>query len=297
MRAEVLAGSDRIDEARALLEKARDTHPDRAEPWLALIVLAERRGKGEELPTLLDAAEKRLGDRVELRLARARYLATRGGPDVAEKLQALAGSLDKFSPEERGRLLRGLAELLARSGDSANALALWADHADQHPRDLNVQLLAFDLALHSGNVPAQDRALKQIRESEGKDNAFWLYCQARQTIAKAKRGNPAALKAELDEARKKLDRVALQRKSWEKVPLALAEIDELQGNTDAAIGHLVEAVKLGERDPSVIRRTLRLLADNKRFEQANSLLEQLQGSSPISGEVQRLASEIALPEP
>ena len=91
--------------------------------------------------------------------------------------------------------------------------------------------------------------------------------------------------------------MARQRKTWEKVPLALAEIDEMQGNTDAAIGHLVEAVKLGERDPSVIRRTLRLLADNKRFEQANSLLEQLQDQSPISGEVQRLASEIAIPEP
>ena len=50
MRAEVLAGSDRIDEARALLEKARDAHPDRAELWLALIALAERRGKGEESP-------------------------------------------------------------------------------------------------------------------------------------------------------------------------------------------------------------------------------------------------------
>ena len=83
LRAEVLAGSDRIDEARALLEKARDAHPDRVELWSALIVLAERRGKGEELSALLDAAEKKLGDRVEFRLARARNLAARGGPDVA----------------------------------------------------------------------------------------------------------------------------------------------------------------------------------------------------------------------
>ena len=96
----------------------------------------------------------------------------------------------------------------------------------------------------------------------------------------------------MTKARRKLEIVARQRKSWEKVPLALAEIDEMQGNTDATIEHLVEAVKLGERDPSVVRRTIRLLADNKRFEEASSLLEQLQGSSPISGEVQRLASEI-----
>ncbi len=291
-RAEVLTSSDRVDEARAVLEKARDAHPDRAEYWSALIVLAERRGKGEELPALLDAAEKTLGDRVDLRLARARNLASRGGPDVAEKLKALGGSLEKFSKDERGVLLRGLAESLARSGDPASALALWADHAGQHPRDLKVQLFAFDLALSSANVPAQDRALKQIKEIEGKDDSLWLYCQARRTIAKATRGDPAALKAELDEARKKLELVARRRTTWAKLPLSLAEIDQLQGNTDAAVGHSIEAIKLGERDPGVIRRTLRLLADKKQFEQVNSLLEQLQDQPAISGDMQRFASEM-----
>ena len=294
MRAEVLASSDRIDEARALLEKARDTHPDRAEPWLALIAMAERRGKGEELPTLLDAAEKRLGDRVELRLARARYLAARGGPDVTQKLQALAGSLDKFSPVERGRLLSGLAELIARSGDSVKALALWADYADQHPKDLNVQLLAFDLALHSGNVPAQNRALSQIRENAtARTIPSWSTARLgrpsrRRSGATPRRRRRSWTRPEAEQ----LDLVARQRKGWEKVPLALADIDEMQGKTDATIGHLVEAITLGERDPNVIRRTLRLLAENKRFEQASSLLEQLQGSSPLSGELPRLASEI-----
>ena len=260
--------------------------------WLNLIALAERRGKGEDVPALLDAAEKKLGDRVEFRLARARNLATRGGPDVARKLQALGGSLDKFSPVERGTLMRGLAELLARNGDFADALALWVGHSDRHPRDLKGELFAFDLALASGDVPAQDRALKQMGALEGEDNSLSLYCRARQTIAKARRGNAAALTAELQEARKNLESAGLRRKTWEKVPLALAEIDELQGKTDAAIGHAVEAIKLGERDPGVIRRTLRLLADNKRFDQANSLLEQLQEQSSIAGDVQRLASEL-----
>ncbi len=291
-RAEMLVSGDHIDEARALLEKARDAHPDRAELWTALIVLAERRGKGEDLTPLLDAAEKSLGDRVEIRLARARNLATRGGPDVATKLQALRGSLDKFSTEERTRLIRGLAESLARSGDAASALALWTDHADRRPPDLNGQLLSFDLALRSGNVPAQDRALKQIKALEGKVDSFWLYCQARRTIAKATQGDPSALNPGLDEARENLDVVAGRRKDWDKVPLSLAEIDLLQGKTDLAIKHSIDAINLGERDPGVIRRTLRLLADNKRFEEANDLLERLQDQSAISGEVPRLASEL-----
>ena len=190
-------------------------------------------------------------------------------------------------------MLRGLAELLGRSGESANALALLADHADAHPRDLRDQLLAFDLALHSGNVPVQDRALKRIVDIEGNDALFGLYCQARQAIVNARRGGDAKSKTKLlAEARQNLNDVAKRRKNWEKVSLALAEIDEMQGDKDATIKHLVEAVKLGERDPIVIRRTFRLLAENKQGDQANDLLERVQGSSLTSGEVQRLASEL-----
>ena len=101
MRAEVLAGSDRIDEARALLEKARDTHPDRAEPWSALIVLAERRGKGEESPRC--STRPRRGSATASNSGSpAPATGEPGGPDVSEKLRALAGSLDKFEPASGG---------------------------------------------------------------------------------------------------------------------------------------------------------------------------------------------------
>src|SRR5689334_16733354 len=51
------------------LQKERDKDPSQPGPWLALIRTAESQNK-DTLP-LLDAAQQKLGDRVDLRLARA----------------------------------------------------------------------------------------------------------------------------------------------------------------------------------------------------------------------------------
>jgi tetratricopeptide (TPR) repeat protein len=103
LRAEVLSRSGRLDAARALLQGAVAAHRDQVEPWVALASLwgeeaAERR-------RVLDEAERALGDRVELRLARA-GLALAGGPDTAgPELAKLADGIDGFVPADRARLL------------------------------------------------------------------------------------------------------------------------------------------------------------------------------------------------
>src|SRR5207253_6155003 len=67
---------DKADQARAVLEEACKEHPRNVELWLALADTAELRGNFEEgLAILKRAEEQHLGDRVEVRLARARYWA------------------------------------------------------------------------------------------------------------------------------------------------------------------------------------------------------------------------------
>jgi tetratricopeptide (TPR) repeat protein len=294
LRAEVLAYQDRAQNARALLEQARDAHPEQIELWSALILLAERVGKPDEARALLDAADKQLGDRVELRLFRARQLAERGGPDAAERLAELGHGLDSFPPEDQRRLLRGLAELGSRMGAHAAALSLWSGYAETRPRDLDAQLLAFDLAQGAGDVPAQDRALSRLRELEGPDGALWRFGQARQILAQARHdqnqgGTPNP--TELTRARRLLTEAGRQRPSWPRVPVALAELEDLQGHTDAAIAEYLRAIEMGEQDLGVIRRALRMLAENGRHDEAHLVLARL---SSRAGELRRTASELFL---
>ena len=53
-----------------MLQKQRDKDPSQPEPWLALIRMAESQGR--DTLELIDESQKKLGDRVDLRLARAR---------------------------------------------------------------------------------------------------------------------------------------------------------------------------------------------------------------------------------
>ena len=100
LRAEVLMARDQADQARTLLEQARDANPDRFEFWAALYTLAERQNERERLQPLLVAAKKQLGDSVDMRLLEARYLATEKTPESLAQLDTLASGVKSFESEE-----------------------------------------------------------------------------------------------------------------------------------------------------------------------------------------------------
>ena len=132
LEADLLMAQGKTAEARQVIEKARNADPKKLEPWIALMVLAERirkPGEADPLPALLDAAEKNVGDVVPLRVLRARNLAITGGSSANAKLEALSGGLDKFDEKDRSILLRGLADAYLRAGDTATAMQFWLDQA------------------------------------------------------------------------------------------------------------------------------------------------------------------------
>src|SRR5262249_5885660 len=78
--------------------------------WTGLSVLEEQAGRPEAALALLDEADRRLGDLVELRQARALHWARRKGPEALEALAALERGLAKCSPEDRPLLQTTLAQ-------------------------------------------------------------------------------------------------------------------------------------------------------------------------------------------
>ena len=242
--------------------------------------------------SVLDEARKRLGDKVELRLARASYWARKGGDGAPAALAELETGADKFGDEALASLRRELAGSYARIGRPKDAERLWRDLEKQLPDDLNVRLTLFDLAVRAGDDKSARGALDEIRRIEGDRGTLWRFARAVLLLEQSRRTKD---RKPLAEARADLEKVALQRPSWSRVPLVLAEIELADGRPESAIRDYLKAiVELGERDPAAIRRAAGLLGERQRFTEAELVLRKLRDErAPLSGEMQRLAAQVA----
>ena len=115
----------------------------------------------------MDVAQKQLGDRIELRLARAAIWAARGGPqeEVVKVLNGLAKDLESFPKEKRRGLLACLAGELAAQQDVKGAEGIWSRLAEEDPEDLNPHIQLFELALQA--APKAGAGTEKQVEGEG----------------------------------------------------------------------------------------------------------------------------------
>ncbi len=276
LRAEVLVARDRSDEARQLLEEARDAKRDRIELWTALVTLAERQNAPDRIAAILEEAQKQFGDRLELRLLQARYLSRYGVLDSEGQIDELARGLDQFSFEDQRTLRRGLAQAYLNTGDAKAALEMWKPLVTDRPRDLRVQTLTFELALLADDEATQKEALAQIQAIEGDEGVAWPYAHAQQLLWQVDRtSDPQQRAALLEQVRGLADQLAGRRSSWSRLDLLEARIEDLEGHPNAAIDLYLKAFQRGERDPASIRRALELLYGADRYAEALVVLNQI----------------------
>jgi tetratricopeptide (TPR) repeat protein len=290
LRAELLAAQDRLEAARRVLESARDHHPKAIELWAALAGLAERQGDPAQTLAVVEEAQRRLGDTVEVRLLRAQYWAQRGGAEARAGLATLLRGADRLTRPERLHLLDGMADAYYRAGDKQEAGRLWQQLAGERHDDLRVRRRLLDLALQEGEEAAVQRLLKEIREIEGEDGTLWRYGEAARLIRRAESGD----RTNLEQARAWLSEVAARRPAWSVVPLLEAEIADLERNTDKAVAGYQRAFTLGERGLGLVERLATLLVQLGRYDEADEVLERRQEEGPLTGASGRLAAEVAL---
>jgi tetratricopeptide (TPR) repeat protein len=294
LRAEVLAAQGQFSSARQLLEQALAKYPNQVDIWVTLANLAGREGKPEETLSRLDEAQKRVGDLVELRLARAGYWVRRGGSEAPGALTKLEDGAESFSAEDRALLFRNLATALSRIGSKTQALNLWKRLVQEQPDDLDSRIGLFNETLLAGDEAAASLALAQVRRVEGEDGSVWRYGKALLLVRKI-RSNPAD-RSPLIEIRRELSLVAAQRPSWPRVVLVMAEVEQLDGHVDAAIQNYLRAIlELGERDPVAVGRALQLLNQQQRLAEAAQVVQKLRDEQiPLSGDLQRTVAQFSL---
>jgi tetratricopeptide (TPR) repeat protein len=291
LRAKVLAIQGKLKEAEKLLTAARDRNPREVEIWVTLAELAGNQGKSEALLATLDRAQRQLGDRVELRLARSRFVAQQGGPQAATRLGQLEKGLKQFSRTDRHSLLEGLAQAFARIGNLTEAERLWGVLAREQPKDLGLKLVLFDLALRAGNERAMRQLMEEIRKVE--EGSLWRYAQVSHLIwlARQKRDRERALAR----AESLLRTLREERPGWARVAVCEGELDELNGYPEGAIKNYLRAVmELGERSPEVIRRVVQMLYARRRYVEADQVLQKLPATAALSGDLRRISAEISL---
>ena len=303
LRAEFLLARGEPDKARATLEQARAKAKNSrraVELWTALVALAEHVRNPKEALRLLDEAERRFkepADQVELRLARARYWIERRNKQTAAELKKLEGGLESFPPDQRDRLLNGLAESNYRAGAYKEAGRLWKTLAGQekYQRDLRLRLVLFDLALQEGQVQETARVLAEIRNLEGKNGTFGNHAAALRLIWEVEQNRVEGSKKDetLTQALRLLDRVRQARPAWSAPLRARAEVEKLRGNQNARFANLEEAKKLGDRDPIILRQMVDALRRQGKDKEARTLVQGLSAADLEQPGIRRVVANTA----
>ena len=295
LRAEALAGRDRLNEARKELVAAAGRFPGREAPSVALAGLALREGRPGVASEVLDRADRELGDRAALRLARADAWVARGGDGAVGALQRLAEGTDRLPETDRPTLLRGLAEAHRRLGDLPGARRILDRLGEQAPDDFALQLARFELAFQSDDGEGMKSIIGAIGD---KDEVAALLARARYLAWSASRESRRgdAARASLDQARQLLGQAEARRPGWLPVVFTSACVDDLAGDPDRAIRGFLQAIELGERTPAVGLRAIELLASQGRHDQADEVVRKMLGdaATPKQPGLYRLAAEVAM---
>jgi len=296
LQSEILVAQNRVPDAEELLRKARDKAPDKVELWTQLASLAQRAGDWKQVESLLDEAEQKLkqpGDKVDLRLARARYLVRRYGAEAKKQLRELAEvPAESFSDADRVKLWNGVLNAAVQVGDIEEGRILCQRIADKQPNNVQVRFMLFELALQANDDTGMQKALADVQSIEGK-GPLWHYGEAVRLSLLAR--NSKGSDSRLDEALPHLARARELRPSWSRVPLLAAGIYDQQRNSARALENYLRAIELGDYNTVAIRRAAQLLSQQGRFSEARDVIHVLeQRQVPLSPELERIKSPLDL---
>lgn len=295
-RATLLEAKDKSKEAVRLLDEERLRRPKELPVWMALAALYYRQGKLDSAFKTLDEAEKseHAGKRPELMLSRIVFTLKQDNAQARKSLQNLEPYLEAYKAEEKLNLVRGLAEAYQKLGDKEAALRCWRRVAERRGNDLTVRLQLLDAAFASQDAGEMQRLLNEIKPLEGEGGPLWNYGEAARLVLQVKdRETDAKL---LDQALKHLTVAREQRPNWSQVALLEGHILRLQGQFDQALERYKRAIEeLGERDPGIVRTTVDMLYQRRRFEDAQALLNKLPEQTVAnSSELERRMAELTL---
>lgn len=292
-RMEELIAKQNIEEAEKVIEAAREKDPATSELWMAQISLAQMRKKWDEGDALIQSAIDRFGDIPSFRIIKVRGTAQRLGKEGLDQLRPLLVPASSWSLQQKLQFSANVAPLLLSIGASEEALEQATLVAKSEPNNVRIRLLQLDMALQSRNSELMKQVLSELQKltSEG---AIWQYGKALEHMLDAV-ASADSKDQRYKEALGNLETAKKMRPTWGKVPRLIGEIQEIRQDTSAAIEQYLEAIRLGEQSQNLVVRTLSLLLNSNRFNEADKLLRRMHESSGLfSDEMTRAEVRLSL---
>ncbi len=300
LRAEVLLQQQKYDQAAELLQSGLEKKPDRVSTHAAVALLALRREdwaidrRVEACRNALTQAEARFGPLAEWELIRAEIALIEAETDARKTLDALTRRAGDYPPDQGRRLLERVAHTYRQRDLPEQSRTVWRTLAERFPNRLEYwQALAQPLS-DQGRLDELRPILEPIRRIEGGRGPTSEFLLAVALLVRVSDGRGQS--NELNQATEILDELARQHPRWTAVVRARGNAAELGGNSDQALRHFQEALRLGDSSPEVVLRILQNLAGRGQHDEAMQLARRLaaQGNPVFAGEAGRFARALAL---
>jgi tetratricopeptide (TPR) repeat protein len=304
LRAELLMrdssqpADERFDQARTLLEDARDRHSDEPMVWTALANLELNR-PGAEKPEriaaagrVLQSAKEKLGDLLPLRVAAIQLAVQRGQEQAPAVLAELEQNIDSYQLDEQIQLWSALASAYSRLGEIGKGTDYYQRVMEAQPDDLQPRLVMVELATRAENMTALRPLLEEIRRIEGaggpNGNYVAAVLQVQDILADEELRKDAEALAEACQAPQALlAEAARKRPYWAAVFRVQGRLHGLTGNGDEAYESYRQAIALGDRSTEPFSYAVQYLTQRRRLAEADQLLDILRQQNPsaLSGDL------------
>jgi tetratricopeptide (TPR) repeat protein len=280
----------KLDEAHDRAREARDRAPGEINGWLMLAEVTRRQGKPDEALAILQEGRKKIGPRVDWDLALLRHLARTGGDEGKKQITQMIPQRHKWKGRDRERFTAALAGALAMTGASWSIQEkLLGELAQEQPDNIAVLRQLCEGCFRQGQAAGVKRWAAQITRAEGEGGAAGAYAEALMCLLEAP-DNPE----KLESARLHLARAAKLQPSWAQIAVLEGEIADRQGRREEAAQKFRRAVELGETRLPVLRRAIMLLYSQRRYHEAQAMLERAPQQARQSGELGRMSALLAL---
>ena len=281
--------------ARQRLEQARRERPDDPVLWAAEIRLALAEEDRDRAEQLLAEAKVAAGPTAGLVTVET-VLAIQQGDKGLARLEGLASSVAKLSPEDQIAARVSLAEGLIQLGDRPAALEQFLMVAEKQPDNaqswFNVLLVALDVDRDAAAV----QAVEQLRRIGGADTPLVLCGQAMLRIREVQQSRSNDTKEALGQAKTWLERALQTRSQWALAQTQLGRVHLLLGQRRTAADQFQAAIRMGANDPALLRRTVALLYEQQRHEEARQLTQTAmrEATGTARADVAQLTAEVLM---
>jgi len=278
-----------VRKVMALLQESEKEYPDAPALWHRLVMAYQKLGHSADADRALKKFEEIAQNRTAGRLARVRLYSQRKQYGKAREVLLAELASPSLTPQVQSLLRFELAQLDGVGGDLKESRRQLLKLYNKNPSSIGLVRELAEYAFAMRDVKDAERWEQKLRQLEGTHSSTWQYYKARRLLLQA-----ASLKdPRFFEAAKLQVDIVGERPKWPSAHLLKALVEERRGNTEEAIAAYQTAIRLGDTRVATYERLVRLLLRERRLDDAQRYLSQLDKHIPLSGSLTALAIAVA----